>query len=262
MIESSANPRIKNLIRLSTKAKARKEQDCYIVEGIKMFLEIPEGYLLETYVSAGFLKEKSNEKMLEGIRYEAVCDKVFKSISDTVTPQGIMAVVKRRNYRLEELLADVAENEKERKCFLILDDIRDPGNLGTIIRTAEGAGVTGVILSRETVDMYNPKVIRSTMGSIFRVPFFYSEDLKETICVLKDKGIKIFSAHLEGENMYEKLEDLGNIGLVVGNESNGISEEIKKISDELIRIPMCGKVESLNAAVSGALIMYSFLHKC
>lgn len=139
---------------------------------------------------------------------------------------------------------------------MILETIQDPGNLGTIIRAGEGAGLTGVIMNSSTADIYNPKVIRSTMGSIYRVPFLYTEDLPGTIKRLKEKNIRLFAAHLKGENNYEEEDYTGNTGFLIGNEAKGLSDEISAMADTYVRIPMLGQVESLNAAVASSILMY------
>lgn len=259
MITSATNPQIKNIIQLRDKSKARNEQDSYLVEGIKMFRELPADEIIKVYASTTFINIEENQEMLKDIPYEEVSDNIFKNLSDTVSPQGIMAIARQKHYDLEEMLEAKA---KEKKVFLILESLRDPGNLGTIIRTGEAAGISGLILNKDSVDIYNPKVIRSTMGSIFRLPFFYTNDLSGTIQKMKEKEIKIFAAHLEGENIFETREDYKNAGIIIGNESSGISEEIKNTSDKLIKIPMSGQVESLNAGVSAAILIYEFLHKC
>jgi TrmH family RNA methyltransferase len=141
-------------------------------------------------------------------------------------------------------------------CLLLLEDIRDPGNLGTMIRTAEGAGITGIIFGDATVDIYNPKVIRATMGSIYRVPFYQAEDFYKTLEQIKARGITIYAAHLSG--MPYDIEDnfQGKCAFLIGNEANGLSERASGQADKLIKIPMAGKVESLNAAVAAAILMY------
>lgn len=250
MITSSSNPTIKNLIQLQKKNKARKEQGCFIVEGVKMFSEIPRDRLLKIYVSEEFLRETSHTQLIHDVNYDIVNDKIFKEISDTQTPQGILAVVKQFDYTLEEIM-----KTDKTAHIIILEDIRDPGNLGTIIRAGEGAGVTGFILSKGTVDIYNPKVIRSTMGSIYRMPFVYVEDLEKAIIQVKE-GCKVYAAHLSGEYLYDKGDYTKPTALLVGNEAKGLSEKISKIADEFVKIPMEGQVESLNAAIATSILMY------
>lgn len=253
MITSAANDKIKSIARLLKRSDIRREQKTFVVEGTKMFLEIPEKDIQEIYVSESFFETEENQRLLYGKDVEIVSDKVFKTISDTVTPQGILALVRMKSYSIEDMKKD------GRNVYLVLDNIRDPGNLGTMIRTGEGAGISGIIMSRETVDAYNPKVIRSTMGSIFRVPFLYVEDLKETLLEMKAKGIKIYAAHLKGEDLFRRCREEVDSAILIGNESQGVREELSTLTDARIRIPMCGQVESLNASVSAALLMYDFL---
>jgi len=137
-----------------------------------------------------------------------------------------------------------------------LESIQDPGNLGTMLRTGEGAGISGVIMNQTTVDLFNPKTIRSTMGSIYRVPFYVTKDLKSTIKDLKSQGILVYAAHLKGTLCYDEPDYKMPTAFMIGNEGNGLSDEIAECADTYIKIPMQGKVESLNAAISATLLMY------
>ena len=139
---------------------------------------------------------------------------------------------------------------------MVLENIQDPGNLGTILRTAEGAGVNGILMSRDTVDIFNPKTIRSTMGSVYRVPFLYVEDICETVRELKNKGISAYAAHLKGIGSYDEQDYTKGTAFLIGNEGNGLTDELADLADTYIRIPMYGKVESLNAAIASAVLMY------
>lgn len=170
--------------------------------------------------------------------------------SDTKTPQGILCVVR----RVEKKLGEISGGKNP--LLLILDNIQDPGNLGTIIRTAEAAGITGVIMSADCVDIYNPKTIRSTMGSVFRVPFVYVRELAKTIRGLQEEGIFFYAAHLAGSSAYDEVSYRGKSAFLIGNEGNGLREEIAQCADMYIRIPMHGQVESLNAAAASAVLMF------
>ena len=255
IITSATNDRIKEVKKLVKSASYRREKGLYVVEGIRMFRELPFNDIDSVYVSQGAY-DKLKEDILKVVSEEEViivADHAFSSMSDTNTPQGVMALVKMRERMLEDVLGDKA-------FLLIADRLQDPGNLGTIIRTAEGSGATGIILSRDCVDMYNPKVIRSTMGSVFRVPVYVSDDLSGDIDKLKAKGVCIFGAHLNGKEFYDESFE-GSCGFLIGNEGNGLSEAVSSKADKLIRIPMCGKVESLNAATSVAVIAYEVLRQ-
>ena len=140
--------------------------------------------------------------------------------------------------------------------LLVLENLQDPGNLGTMMRTAEGAGVTGVLLSRGCVDIYNPKTIRSTMGSIYRVPFLYTDDLLGDMDRLHEKGIVTYAAHLKGKGFYDEESYKGPTAFLIGNEGNGLTDELSEKAKQYIKIPMEGQLESLNAAVAAAILMY------
>ena len=249
MITSTSNQQIKNLLQLQKKSKVRKEQGIFVVEGVRMFREAPADWIIKTYVSQEFLK-KEEASVLKGREYEIVEDRVFKTMSDTMTPQGILAVVKQSSNSLETLLDAPAP------FFMVLENIQDPGNLGTILRTAEGAGVTGILMSRDTVDIFNPKTIRSTMGSVYRVPFLYVEDICEIVRELKNKGICTYAAHLKGTGSYDEQDYTKGTAFLIGNEGNGLTDQLADLADTYIRIPMYGQLESLNAAVASAVLMY------
>ena len=187
---------------------------------------------------------------LQKFPLEILSDNVFGHVSDTKTPQGILCIVKQMEYHLETLL------KVENPHFVVLDNLQDPGNLGTIVRTAEGAGVDAVFMSKDCVDIYNPKTIRSTMGSIYRVPFIYIEDIPSLLQILRGKGIQSYAAHLDGKNAYDREDYCGGTAILIGNEGNGLRDEVVKNADVLVRIPMCGKVESLNAAIAASLFMF------
>ena len=168
MITSVSNERVKNIIKLQQKAKARREQNCFIVEGIRMAEEVPADRLIQAYVSESFAAKEEHQALCQRLKAEIVSDHVMEAMSDTQTPQGILVVVRRQEIRPETIWRQPGA------LIMVLERIQDPGNLGTIVRTAEGAGVTGIIMSADTVDIYNSKVIRSTMGSIYRMPFAYA----------------------------------------------------------------------------------------
>ncbi|MBQ9608198.1 MAG: RNA methyltransferase [Lachnospiraceae bacterium] len=286
VITSSSNDKLKNIKKLSKSSRERNEQGLYIIEGIRMFREIPTEDIHSVYVSESAverfeaeLTDALGETYAEADNFFVVSDRLFESISDTGTPQGILALVKMRKLCIDDVLYAEDINCNDKKVgkgdlanpdnkqgnntdlfILIIEKLRDPGNLGTIIRTAEGAGVTGIIISSDSVDIYNPKVVRSTMGSIFRVPIYISDNLVEDIKALKEKGITVYGAHLKGKNIYDK-DFTTSCAFLIGNEGNGLSDEVSSTADELIKIPMKGKVESLNAATSTAVIAYEVLRQ-
>lgn len=249
MITSTSNPQVKYLQQLAKKARVRNEKDVFLVEGMKMFQEAPREKIQKVYVSKSLYEEKG-QAFCEGLDMEILEDRVFAAASDTKTPQGILCVIEQYHYQLSELLKEKAPH------LLILENLQDPGNLGTIMRTAEGAGVDGVILSRTSVDLYNPKTIRSTMGSIYRMPFLYVERIEDILPELKKKNIRTYAAHLKGKNQYDEEDYRQGTAFFIGNEGNGLTEELSHQADTWIRIPMHGKLESLNAAVAASILMY------
>ena len=249
MITSTSNPQVKNLQQLKKKASARNEQDAFLVEGIKMFQEAPGERIQKLYVSKSLYDEKG-AAFFGNSELEVLDDRVYASVSDTKTPQGVLCLVKMKENRLEDMLEDTDG------VWLVLENVQDPGNLGTMFRTGEGAGISGVIMDKCTVDIYNPKTIRSTMGSIFRVPFYITEDLHGTLGQLQKKGIRVYAAHLEGSVCYDEPDYTGGTAFLIGNEGNGLTAETAKLADTYIRIPMGGQLESLNAAMAAGILMY------
>jgi TrmH family RNA methyltransferase len=243
---------VKRIVALRDKSKARREEGVFIAEGIKMFKEAPRSWIKEVYVSETFINKCDSDikGLIENIKHEVLSEEVFRKISDTQTPQGILSVLKMPHYEIGDYL------ENERQCFILLEDLQDPGNLGTIIRAGEGAGVSGVIMTKNTADIFNPKVIRSTMGSIYRVPFFVVDNMCDIIDMLKDNGIAVYAAHLDDSVNYDKMDYTKPTAFLIGNESNGLKRETADMASGYIKIPMEGEVESLNVAVAATILMY------
>mgnify|MGYP003368358372 CR=1 FL=1 len=238
MINSTSNKQVKRVINLRDKAKARREEGLYVAEGLRMCREYKPDDVEILYITENFGKQEENKKWLRGFKFEFVTDEVMHYMADTKTPQGVLAVAKQKKCTLEDIL----KKTKTQKLLMILENIQDPGNLGTIIRAGEGAGITGVVMSSDTADIYNPKVIRSTMGSVLRVPFVYASDLKE--------------AHLKGMHNYDQEDYTKDTGFLIGNEAKGLTDEMAAVADTYIKIPMAGQVESLNAAVASSVLMF------
>lgn len=261
MITSTSNPKVKQIVQWQTKAKQRRQDDIFLAEGLKMFEEAPTELIREVYLTQSLLQhlesrketyDKSHdiEEKLRDIGYETVTEEVFSRMSDTRTPQGILTVLRRPAYSPERLL------QGDSPLLVLLEDIQDPGNLGTILRTGEGAGITGVIMSAQTVDIYNPKTIRATMGSVYRVPFLYVDDMAATITALREKGIHVYAAHLQGQAYYDSFSFREGTAFLIGNEGNGLRRETAELADSYLKIPMEGQVESLNAAIAASLLVY------
>lgn len=270
MITSASNGRIKWVVSLMEKARMRRKEQKYVVEGIRMFMEAPLENVAEIYVSSDFCRrarekgspeeaclmrlETTDAKNGNGLLHEVVevSDDVFRKFADTVNPQGILAIMNMSEASGEEML-----KKADKPLLVLLENLQDPGNLGTILRTAEGAGVNGIILSRECVDLYNPKVIRSTMGAIYRVPFFYTQDLPATMKGLQENGIPVYAAALdENAGAYDTYSYTGAAAFLIGNEGNGLTPEAIATATQTCYIPMEGQVESLNASVAASILMY------
>jgi len=255
IITSKDNEIIKNIRKLKEK-KYRDLNSEYIVEGIKMIKEaITEEAVIKLIVVC---EENANsgsidKKLLYEIaKYECiyVSKKVFDLISEVKTPQGILAVIEKNNSE------DKIDYKQD--VIVVLDGIQDPGNLGTILRTIDSVGLNQVIVSKETADAYNPKVVRSTMGAIFRVNIIESENLIDTLKNMKKHKYKVMATSLETPNSIYDVEYNRKV-IVIGNEANGVSQEILDYADEKIKIPMLGKTESLNASVATAVILYEYV---
>lgn len=245
---SAANKKIKQLQAYNRSAKKRREAGVFVAEGIRLCREVPEKYLSEVYLTSDLLGETQDLKA----PYFLVDGAVFSKISDTQTPQGILALCSRPEYSF----ADILGRDGRTPLVVVLEDIQDPGNLGTIMRVSEAAGVTGVIMSRGCADIFSPKAVRATMGSIFRVPFIISEDIHESIEELKKTGITVYAAHLQGSEDYSKLDFKEPSAFLIGNEGNGLKDETAALADKRLFIPMEGAIESLNAGVATAVLVY------
>ena len=257
LITSKDNEFIKHLKKLKEK-KYREEYSEFIVEGIKMIQEaIDEGSEIKHIIICDDCKTQgsfSSEFLYEIAKYNCVyvTEKIFSGITDVMNPQGILAVIDKKNKS-----DDIDYNSN---LFLILDDIQDPGNMGTILRTADSINLKQIIVSKGTADCYNPKVVRSTMGAIFRVNVIEYEDLKKIIKEMKKRKIKVYATDLAtNKSIYDA--DYKKSAIVIGNEANGVSKEILELADEKIKIPMTGKTESLNAAVATGIILYEAVRK-
>ncbi len=259
MITSISNDRVKKVVTYVEKSKARREDDVFVIEGMKMLREAPVLQVREVYVTERFVDHagEDDKEILWRYGAETVSDEVMKKMSDTQTPQGVLAVISQYHYSKEEVIEGYnQEDQGAAPLILVLENIQDPGNLGTMLRSGEGAGVTGVILSKGCADIYNPKVIRSTMGSIFRMPFIYVESVPEILKTLGKSGIHTYAAHLKGTKNYDEFDYTKPTAFLIGNEGNGLTKETADAADTYILIPMKGEVESMNAATSSAILTF------
>ena len=243
-ITSISNQLIKDIYQLKQK-KYRNQTKQFMVEGLHLVEEAYKNKVLKIVLS--------NDELLlnkfNNVKTVLVNNQIIEKLSNTTTPQNVLGVV------------DIIENKFELvDKYLILDGVNDPGNLGTIIRTSLALGVNHLILSNNTVDIYNDKVIRATQGAIFKANIFYT-DLEEIYIKLKQNNIKIITTSLEANKTLNDLERIDKFAIVVGNEANGISNVSKEYADELIIIPMKNNIESLNVGIASGIILYGVLNK-
>lgn len=245
MITSKTNELIKHVKSLHQK-KFRDEYKEYFVEGVKLINEaISENKeIIKILICDELLREEFSIPSEDSVEY--VAKNVFEYVSGTQSPQGILAVIK-----MDEFKGEVCEN-----TVFALDDLQDPGNLGTILRSLDSAGINTLLLSKDTVDLYNPKVIRSTMGAIFRVKVLDNLDLKEELLKLKKAGYKVVITSLDTNEMHYNLNFSDRLVIVIGNEAKGVKKEIQDLADIKVKIPMLGRTESLNASVAASVIAY------
>ncbi len=254
-ISSKDNERVKYTKSL-LKSKNRQKESKYIIEGYRILTLAIEcnADLDYVFINETFEDKEEHRKFLNilderNIKVFKTTNKIFKELIDTENTQGILGVVKFKDRKIEH---NIKGNDK---FVLILDRIQDPGNMGTIIRTADAAGVDAIIALKGCVDIYNPKVIRSTMGSIFDMNIIHCTQ-EECLEELKSKDFKIVSSYLDTDNYYHETKYHERTALVIGNEANGVNDDLIKQSDILVKIPIYGNAESLNAAISSAILMY------
>ena len=257
IISSKDNELVKNIKKLKDK-KYRDLENVYIVEGIKMVKEaILENSSIKQIIICDDCEKSdliSKEMMYEIAKYDCiyVTNKIFKYITEVQSPQGVMAIIEKNNKDKE-----INYNED---IIVALDDIQDPGNLGTILRTVDSIGLSQILVSKGTADPYNPKVVRSTMGAIYRVKVIECDNLKETLKEIKKNKFKILVTSLDDSKSVYDIKYYKKV-IVIGNEANGVEEEIVKLADEKIKIPMLGKTESLNASVAAGIILYEYVRQ-
>ena len=247
IITSKDNEIIKNIKKLKEK---KYRLDSYIVEGIKMVKEaISENQEIALIAIREDFKIDFDTKNIKTV---TISNKIFNDISDVKTPQGILAVIKKNQNN---------QIETNSNYILALDSLQDPGNMGTIIRTADSANINQIIINKTTVDPYSPKVIRSTMGAIYRTNIIEVEDLKATLKEMKLKGFQIITTDLKATQSIYDINYNNKTVVVIGNEANGVSQEILQTADKKVIIPMLGKTESLNASIAASIMIYEYVRQ-
>lgn len=267
-ITSVDNKTVKRLVLLRDKSRERRGTQSFVIEGIRAVMDADPAFIAELYVAEslrdgwdGILRQdtqQARDLQVLANRYPVddvtfVRDEVFRKISDTMTPQGVLAVARMPQHTLAEILDRV-----EHPLLLMCEDVQDPGNLGTMIRTAEAAGVTGVVLSKGCVDPYNPKVVRATMSALFREPVVVVPDFAAAMEEVRSHGVRTYAAYLDPRKTtdYDEPSYAGGTAFLIGNEGNGLRQETAEAADMRIRIPMSGRIESLNAAMSAGILLY------
>lgn len=240
MITSIQNQKVKEWKKLH-KRKNRNKEKAFLVEGHHLVEEVLKS---DFTVKELIIREEMDIKTPDDVPVTEVSEPVFAAIAETETPQGIAAVVEQKSPEFQPY-----------RRTLIVDSVQDPGNLGTMIRTADAAGFDAVILGKGTVDPYNDKVIRATQGSLFHIPFFQGE-MGKYVEELKTAGASVWASTLTGATPYQELKSPEQVALIVGNEGQGISDEADSLADERVYIPIYGQAESLNVAIASAILMY------
>lgn len=263
VISSKDNEVIKNVKKLKEK-KYRDLSNSYIIEGIKLVKEaiaekakIKQIIMCEDYTDN---VELDKDTLYDIAKYNVVyvTRNIINLITDVKTPQGIIAVVEKKESNTFSDSKEVVDYSQD--IIIALDDIQDPGNLGTILRTVDSANLKQIILSKNCADSYSPKVVRSTMGGIFRINIIEVEDLKQELLKAQKHGFKVMVTSLDTENSVYDVEYNKKL-IVIGNEANGVSEEIQNIANEKVKIPMLGKTESLNASVAAGIMIYEYVRR-
>lgn len=259
-LTGSRNLLIKEVRSLKNK-DSREDKGLYFIEGARFVAEALKGNMNIKYIvlSEAFLSNAGSSVLLQKINENDIVsyvipDSIFSSVSDTKTPQGILAVLPLERKQLKDAVFDGG-------LLVILDTIKDPGNMGTIIRTADAAGCEGVIIPEGCVDVYNPKVLRSTMGSVFHVPVYHCCSMAEAMDIAGKNGYLLYASHLEGSVSIYEADLSARIALIIGSEAEGIGEQTAKDANLLIRIPMEGRAESLNASVAAGIMIFEAMRQ-
>jgi len=256
VIDNPRSPRVRAVAKLA-KRSAREETGLFLVEGpqaVSEALEFRAALLVDLFMTRAAMDRYADiarAAATSGIEAETVSDHVLETMADTVTPQGVVAVARQFPVTVKELLADGP------KLVAILDEVRDPGNAGTIIRAADAAGADGVILTGRSVDAYNPKVVRSTTGSLFHVGISQGGELDAAIKAVRGAGMQVLAADIAGDDLPTVRDRLaGPTAWLFGNEAHGLTDESLAFADAVVKVPIYGHAESLNLATAASVCLY------
>ena len=251
------NPVVKAAAELKQK-KYRTQNGLYLAEGLRTAEEAVAYKAVETLFYVATDDERTmrllEDAAAQNIKLVCVSENVMKKIADTETPQGIIAVCKMHQPKLENLLASG-------KMLLVLDRVGDPGNIGTMLRTADAAGIGGLVLLKGCADIYAPKTVRSSMGSLFHIPVLSGVSEQEFVSAAKKAGYDLLVTCLDGADNLYKADLSGRIAFVMGNEAGGVSESLLEQADKRVYIPMAGRAESLNVAMAAGIVMFEALRR-
>lgn len=256
-ITSLQNPKVKEWASLLDK-KGREKQQQFLIEGVHLVKEALQSdadvrtvvYSLER----GIPKELAPLQSGSSVEWTGVSEQVLAKCTDTQTPQSVFAVVWKLRWQAEQLL------DAKNSLVVVVDGVQDPGNLGTMIRSADAVNATGVVLGRGTADLYNPKSVRSTMGSLFHLPIVEA-DLTELLPVARARSIQLVNTSLQAQDSLYEADLRGSTWLVVGNEGQGVSEAVARHVDKHVKIPMPGRAESLNVAMATTVLLFEALRQ-
>jgi TrmH family RNA methyltransferase len=247
-IQSTKNPQVKEWKKLLTK-KGREKTGLFLIEGFHLVEEALKSHIHIVELIVDERKEIPSSWNVDNIPMTIVTEEVMKAISDTETPQGIVALCRQFSYERVDV-----------KTVLMIDAVQDPGNIGTMIRTADSAGIDAVILGEGCADLYNPKVIRATQGSLFHLPIIKG-NLREWIIRLQEENVPIYGTSLQNGEDYRHVPPAESFALLVGNEGSGVHQELLEMTTKNLYIPIYGRAESLNVAVATGILLYHLRQK-
>ena len=255
IISSTSNTTVKYVKSLKQK-KFREEYQAFFVEGLRFSMEaLQSGWEIQwVLMTETFYKEHGEDSVLQSFAQQTlvVTEKILKELSETEHPQGVLTVVSMKKTQQTALTG---------RRLLLLDCLQDPGNMGTIIRTADAFAFDGILVSQGCVDVFNGKVLRATMGSIFHIPIWQVGTSLDAVQQLKEAGYLVYATHLQGNTMKNIQNTKEKVALIIGNEGKGIAPEVAKAADKWVKIPMPGQAESLNASVAAAIFMYTMMNE-
>ncbi len=266
-ITSQDNPVWKQIKKLQRK-KGRDAEDCYLIEGFHLIEEaLNTNVKLQTVLIRETLLEENGETLSDllasiedqGTKVFVAPDDSFDRVADTETPQGILSIVKRRNYTPDSFFTE--NSRRENGNIIVLDRLQDPGNVGTILRTADAAGFLGALVIKGTADVFGPKVVRAASGSLFRLPLLFADSAEEALSLLSRFGKQTAATTPYGSKDYYECNIAQNTAIIIGNEGAGVSDTLLEKTDYRLKIPMDPSVESLNAAVAAGILIYESIRQ-